>query len=176
MKLHRLASLPLVAIAVGSVVLTGCSPTSDPTPTPTPAFASEEEAFAAAEETYRAYTDATNATDLGEPKTFEPVFALLTDQAQSAARKNFSEYHANGIRRTGKSSFDTFTPVEFTEATVTVRLCIDVSDVDLVGVDGVSVVPPDRTARQSIEVEFVRAETETGLGISSSVPTEGIAC
>ena len=55
---RTLASTLAAFAVVGALV--GCAPSSEPTPTPT-GFASEAEAFEAAEATYRAYVDATNA-------------------------------------------------------------------------------------------------------------------
>src|SRR5690606_26029635 len=56
----------MTALVLAAVSLSACAPTPTPTPTPTAAFASEEEAFAAAEEVYRAYNDAGNARRNGE--------------------------------------------------------------------------------------------------------------
>lgn len=62
-------------------MLSACTPTPepDPKPTKTALFASDEEAFKAAEETYRAYTDADNAHRRGEaddPQDFLTGMAL----------------------------------------------------------------------------------------------------
>lgn len=176
MILRRSPTPALGLLALAVIVLSGCSPEPQPTPTPPPAFASEEEAFAAAEEVYRAYTEATNATDLADPKTFEAVYERLVDEAESSARENFAEFYANGLQRSGTSSFDTFTPVSFRDEIVTVRLCLDVSGVDLVDAAGVSVVPADRPPRQPIEVEFVQADASADLLIASMISTENITC
>lgn len=170
---HRLGALALVAV---SVALAGCSPAPSPTPTPTAAFASEEEAFAAAEETFQEYTDATNGTDLSDPSSFTAVFDWLTDDALSAARENYSQFHAARITRTGRSTFDTFTPSEYSADLVTAHACLDVSMVALTYPDGASAVPPDRPPRQAIEVHFVSATTDTALAIASTSPTEAIQC
>ncbi|WP_431806314.1 hypothetical protein [Microbacterium paraoxydans] len=158
--------------------LTACTSTADPAPTPTatPFFASKKEAFAAAEETYRAYRDAANATVLSDTKTFEPVYAWLRSDALRASRKSLTNYHAEGVTRVGDSTFDTFTPVSYDGASITVRLCFDVSKVDVVDAAGVSIVAPDRPARQPLEVEFRRAETTTGLAVYSSVATQRLSC
>ncbi|HOQ22628.1 MAG TPA: hypothetical protein PLN62_09415, partial [Microbacterium sp.] len=67
-------TFPAVGAALLALALvTGCAPEPAPTPTPT-GFASDDEAFAAAEATYRAYVDALNAVDLSDPATFEPVY------------------------------------------------------------------------------------------------------
>ena len=69
----------LAALTLVTGLLAGC--VGDPGPVETtPGFASEEEAFAAAEETYRAYVDALNQVDLSDPETFEPVFAWTTGE------------------------------------------------------------------------------------------------
>ena len=56
--LARIASIAAAAAVV--VMLSGCVAEPAPSPTPTSPFASEEEAFAAAEDTTRAYVDANN--------------------------------------------------------------------------------------------------------------------
>src|SRR5688500_5990965 len=67
-------SVALAAPALVTGLLAGCAGDPEPAET-THGFASEEEAFAAAEETYRAYVDALNQVDLSDPETFEPVLA-----------------------------------------------------------------------------------------------------
>lgn len=163
-------------MAMIAVMLTGCAPTPTPTPTPTAPFASEEEAFAAAEETYRAYTDATNRTDLDDPKTFAPVYDWLVGEALTAAIENYGEFHAAKITRTGASTFDTFDPTKYSPTRITVRLCLDVSNVELFDATGASAVPVDRPPRRPIEVEFVPAGTPTTLAISSTIPTSEHPC
>ena len=136
----------------------GCTPTPEPTPTPT-GFASDAEAFRAAEETYRAYVDALNQVDLADPKTFEPVFAWTTGDANRAARKSFTEMHANGWTVEGLSlpllvelrAFDR------SSQTVSLSVCLNVSDVQLRDAAGESVVAADRRDVQSMAVDMARA-------------------
>ena len=59
MRIARRTAGLLIALAIATTV-SACTPEPAPTPTPT-GFASEDEAFRAAEETYRAYVDALNA-------------------------------------------------------------------------------------------------------------------
>lgn len=171
----RVASvLALLAVLIGATV--GCGSKRPPSPTPTPLFASEEEAFAAAEETYSAYADATNATDLMDPATFEPVFAWLVESANESARKTYSGLHAEGLTRSGVTTFDSFTPRDFDGERIRADLCIDVSQVTVVDSSGASVVPIDRPVRQPVEVIFVEAKTSTNLAISSSSTSEALEC
>ncbi len=82
----------MTALVLAAVTLSACAPTPTPSPTPTAAFASEEEAFAAAEEVYRAYIAASNDVDFQDPSTFEPLADYTTgdyylDEAQAAEIK-----------------------------------------------------------------------------------------
>ncbi len=160
-------------------MLSACTPEAKPTPEPTKtaAFATDEEAFAAAEETYRAYVDALNASDLRRPESFDPVYVLLTGSALDAERESVSKYQAAELSRTGESTFDQFTPLEAEDDTVTANLCIDVSAVQLSYPDGSSALPPDRVTRDGRKVTFVRGQSPTGLRISSNHAPEGdFAC
>ncbi|MFD5226849.1 hypothetical protein ACFWHT_14630 [Microbacterium sp. NPDC058342] len=157
-------------------MLAACTPPPEPEPTKTALFASDEEAFEAAEETYRAYTDAVNAADLSEPESIEPVYDWLEDPAEAASRKNYSTYYAENVSRSGVTRFDTFTPISFDDGIVTVRLCADASDVDLLDAGGKSVVPEEREARQPLEIEMTEGQTPTGLVIRSNVIARDFPC
>ncbi len=138
----------IAAVALGAAVmlsLAGCT-TPPPTPTPTPAFASDEEAFAAAEATYRAYVDALNQVDLSDPETFEAVYDLTTGEANADDRKTLTAFHADGVSLTGASVITFLEPVNDAAGTDDVRLavCLDVSTVDLLDEQGRSIVDPNR--------------------------------
>lgn len=167
------SALAAAGLLVG--MLSACTPEADPTPTPTKtaAFATDEEAYAAAEETYRAYSDATNASDLTDPDSFEPVFALLAGPALSTERETFSQMRASDLTRTGSVSFDSFTPVSVDGSKVTANVCLDVSAVELTYPDGTSAVPADRPPRTPRTVVFSPGASPTGLKIVSSVLPDG---
>ncbi|MEV8166403.1 hypothetical protein AB0O70_00595 [Microbacterium paraoxydans] len=166
----------LAVLAFGVSLLSGCTPAPESTPTPSPAFTSDEEAFAAAEATYRAYVEASNDTDLSDPASFEDLFAWLRDDALTSAQENFSRFHAEGWKRAGDTSFDRFTPVSFDGESVTALLCVDASAVTLWDGDG-NVVSSDRPDRQPVEVQLVAAPTTaTRLAISSAAATRDLAC
>lgn len=151
---RRLCAL---AILTSVVLLSGCAPTATPTPTPTAAFASEEEAFAAAEKTYRAYTDALNAVDLSNPETFEPVFDLTSGDFEAADRQTLSQLHAEDYEFTGQMAVVEFDginsrpPFDEVEAAV----CVDVSGSDVVDQSGTSVTPSDRPQLNPLRVTFI---------------------
>lgn len=167
------SALAAASLLVG--ILSACTPEAKPTPKPTKtaAFATDEEAFAAAEETYRAYVDALNASDLGDAETFEPVYALLTGTALKAERESLSKYQAADLSRSGDSTFDQFTPLRVDDGTVTANLCIDVSAVQLTYADGSSALPPDRITRDGRKVTFIPGSSSTGLVIASNHDPEG---
>ena len=170
---RRSGVLMMVSIVV---MLAGCAPTPEPTPTPTAAFASEEEAFAAAEETYRAYTDALNAVDLDDPATFEPVFDLTSGDFEAADRRTLSELHAEKyafrgqmtvVRFHGISSRSSFEQVE-------ASVCVDVSGSDVVDQSGNSVTSPDRPDMNPLRVTFVLSDGRLRVDRADRDP--GTAC
>lgn len=158
------------------LMLAGCAPTPEPTPTPTAAFASEEEAFAAAEETYRAYTDALNAIDPKNPETFERTYEFSGGGFQSADRENFSTMHAEGYVIDGDALVTRFVGKEVDESLdrVVAVICVDVSNVTIHDSTGASVVNPNRPDVYEIEVTFKR-DTDR-LRIDSADRIEGTTC
>lgn len=155
--LHRpLPPLATVA-ALSALLLGGCAPAPSPIATPPPAFTSEAEAFAAAEEVYRAYNEAFNAIDLSQPASFEPVFSLTTGDFQRADRKTLSELHAEGYALTGSTEMVFFAPFDVSSGfeRLTAIVCVDVSKSDVTGSDGLSVLPDSRPDINPLRVTFV---------------------
>lgn len=151
MILRRLVAV--VVLAAAAALATGCAP--EPAPSPTaPVFATETEAFAAAEATYRAYVDALNQVDLSDPTTFEAVFAWTTGDLNAADRKGLTGYFAEGMVLTGQSSVLLIEPLSFDSKTVVVTLagCLDVREIDVLNAVGDSVVESDRTDVQSLTI------------------------
>jgi len=165
--ISRVARVSL-ALAIVLGMATGCQPKPEPSPTG-PVFATEEEAFAAAEETYRAYVDALNQVDLSDPETFEAVYAWTTGDFSAEERKTLSRMHADAWKVSGASQIARIERLEasdrFTE--VTLGSCVDVSTVSLVDADGVSQVAPDRPDMQTTKVDMTAsASSPTGLLIA----------
>jgi hypothetical protein len=166
----------LVAVALAGM-LTGCAPASEPSPTTTSTFADEAQAFAAAEETYRAYVDALNAVDLSDPATFEDVYAWTTGEANVEAREGFTQMHADGWTVSGASTPTVVSPQAIGGDqfdTAEVAICLDVSEVKLIDTTGASVVGTDRPDVQSMLVTLERTpSTPTGWAISEFSGREG---
>ncbi|MGC5223045.1 hypothetical protein ACPW96_10655 [Micromonospora sp. DT81.3] len=145
----------LVTLAVVAGLLSGCVGEPAPAET-TPAFVSEDEAFAAAEETYRAYVDAVNQVDLSDPETFEPVFALTTGEANAAARESFSQMHADGWAVAGDSIPTVIEDgaQEGLPDSLQLSICLVVSDVRVLDSEGASVVSDDRGDVHSMTIHL----------------------
>ncbi len=141
--------------ALLSLALAACTPEPAPTPTPT-GFASEEEAFAAAEATLRAYVEATNSIKIEDPVTFEPLLALTTGDQKSFDKKRLAQYHADDYSVSGTTLVTAVQRGEWLPAdgTTTLLACLDVSDVDVMDASGASIVDDDRPAQQSLTFSF----------------------
>lgn len=168
--------LSLIALIVTAAVSAGCAPTPVPSPTPTAAFASREEAFAAAEQTYRAYTDALNHVDPAQPVTFENTYKFSSGNFRRADRKNFSTMHAKGYTIDGDALVIRFVgevsvpPYDRVRAIV----CLDVSHVSVRDQSGASVVNPNRPDIYELEVNFKSSAGR--LRIDSAERIEGKTC
>lgn len=139
----------MVALAgalAACIALSGCLGTApEPTPTPTAAFASEEEAFAAAEETYRAYIGALNARredplSVPDPYTFLVGEALENDLALER------ELEAQGLRAVGDGLVDRVDPTSADPelGDVAIEVCLNATQVRILNSSGEDVTPPDR--------------------------------
>lgn len=121
-------SAALLAATALAAALTACAPASAPTPSPTPTgFASEEEAFAAAEATYRAYVDASNRLLAGD-STASPL-AFLAGQALTDEQEVQRLLEESGQRLEGEFRIKSFTNESWTSDQVQAYVCLDLSNV-----------------------------------------------
>ncbi|WP_375384522.1 hypothetical protein [uncultured Microbacterium sp.] len=163
--------LSIVALALAAVIMSGCSGQPDPVAS-TPAFTSEEQAFAAAEQTYRNYVDALNQVDLSDPQTFEAVYSWTTGDANAAARKSFTQMSADHWTVSGKSVASTVAPIlagdEWMDS-VALAVCLNVSDVDVVDESGQSKVSATRGAVQSMRVSLTSSHASPTRWLVSTI-------
>lgn len=163
----------VTAAALGAflvLALAGCTTPESPEPTPTPGFSSEEEAFAAAEATYRAYVDALNQVDLSDPETFEQLYDWTVGELNASDRKQFSEWHAQELTKSGEARVQGVTGDGYDRESgeVAIEACYDVSNVDIVNADGESVVSAERPNEQPLEITLTPSpDSATGLAIVS---------
>lgn len=165
--------LALLALAAGT--LCACTPTPAPSPTPTAAFATEEEAFAAAEEVYRDYMSAFNEIDLQDPATFEPLSRFTGGEYLTSEKESLSEMHARGDIRGGQIKVISFEGSEYSEpGTVLATTCNDVSSTTFTDSEGINLVPPDRPDRYALLLTF--EWEKSSLFLESAAPTMDPTC
>lgn len=175
----RRASLGLVALlAVG---LTGCAgtPAPDPSGSPSPAatrFASEEEAFAAAEELYRSHVDGLNAYHAGD-STYDPGRYLSgealqeeKDVLQQMAELNLTVEGAVVVHSLARASFEE----EAGAVTVGLQSCLDYSGTRILDSTGKDVTP-ERENLIALDVSIATVDSAR-LAIVRSTVSESVQC
>ncbi len=143
------------AVALAASVLFGASActSAEPDPTATPPFASEAEAFAAAEATYRAYVDALN--DRRADGTSEPTDYLIGDALESDLDAS-RQLAAAGLTIVGETVVAAFAPKSYSRTDgVAASVCLDSSHTHVTDDQGNDVTPPDRDERSLLAVTFV---------------------
>ena len=172
----RRAAAAAIVLALALGMTTACQP--EPAPSASgPVFANEEEAFAAAEETYRAYVDALNQVDLSDPETAEAVLVWTIGKANDEDRQGYERLREAGATVNGKSLLVSASHESASDLanawTVVLGVCLDVSDVKLEDAEGTSMVDPSRPDIQSIDVNLVSSDkTPTGLAIAETGPAQ----
>ncbi len=139
------------------IALTGClGSTPEPTPTPTAVFSSEEEAFAAAEETYRAYIDAVNAR-YADPASDPDPQSFLIGSALEADIASAQEMDRLGIHIVGASVVRDVSQVsaKADAGDVVIRACLDSTAARVLNQAGVDVTVADRDPTVLAEVHMI---------------------
>jgi hypothetical protein len=147
-------------VAMAAFVLTGCLGTSpEPTPTPTGVFASEEEAFAAAEETYRAYVDAENKR-WADPRSAPDPQSFLIGDALERDIDSRQEADQLGLHIEGESEVVSVSPVsaDLTTGRAVVRACVDSTHARVMNQAGEDVTLPDRDETVLAEIHLTRVD------------------
>lgn len=154
----RLAVTTL-ALAMVAALATGCQPEPQPAPS-NRIFATEEEAFAAAEETYRAYVDALNQrradpSSMPDPQTFLTGHALEVDidTQQQLAQSGLALGGSTLVTRVNHIS------VDLTTGSVRLDVCLDSSDTQVLGADGQDLTPLERQPVSLLQVDLVAIES-----------------
>lgn len=169
-RMRHLAGAALCAVVL-ALLATGCTPDPAPTPSPT-GFASDEEAFAAAEATYRAYVDAVNARNAGATTGPKPT-DFLTGAALQGELDSQRQFDELGIKLGGPMEVTAFDRAEVGESTASGLVCLDVSKARVIDAESNDVTPVDRADRLGLAVDFVWAPG--GAIISQSLPSDS-AC
>ncbi|WP_194408975.1 hypothetical protein [Microbacterium cremeum] len=157
MILRATGAAALVAVSI--IALAGCfGSTPEPTPTPTAVFSSEEEAFAAAEETYRAYIDAVNARRT-DPQSEPDPLAFLSGSAFESELAAQRDLDAAGLRPVGDGVVDRVDHLAAQPRTgeVELRVCINAAEVRVLDREGEDVTSPERADLTLLHVYLVPA-------------------
>jgi len=146
-------------LALAGCVPTSTHPTASPHPSATPVFASDAEALAAAEKAYAAYLKVSDQLAQGGWKDVDSLVPYARGAALSNDLKTAKELSSKSLRQVGTTSFDSARLESLEDhgdgtAVVTVYLCLDVSEVDVLGPSGASVVPSSRQSRVPLEVDI----------------------
>jgi len=138
----------------GILLLAGCAPTPPgPSPEPSVVFMTDDEAFAAAEATYRAYVDALNqywSNDKRDAVTDYLTGAALADEL--AGRELLA---ASRQDVTGRAELSGMSDVRRVGTRISALLCLDTSATRLVNEFGEDITPTQRSTRTQLAVEFV---------------------
>lgn len=171
---HSLSGLGALALIAGAVA--GCAPTPAPTPTPTAAFASEEEAFAKAEEVYRAYIDALNAYRAGEAGPSPDKF--LTGELLDSEIAASEEMEKSGTRIVGETRITKFngttSDIHSSVGSIEATACLDVTSARAIDDTGADVTTPGRSDLYAIHVTFVGSRSS--LLVSEYEVAPGTPC
>ena len=165
------------AVLSGMLVLglAGCTQPEPAEPTPTPAFSSDEEAFAAAEKTYRAYVDALNARHANAAATPPPTDFLIGQALESEleTQRVLAEQKRSIV---GDAKMTRFAGTDFANdlGAVTAVACLDVSSSRVVDSEGTDVTPSDRPPVLALELVFV--PIGAGLAVSESAVADDQTC
>ncbi|MDN3310782.1 hypothetical protein QWJ90_07560 [Microbacterium oryzae] len=161
--------LILVTAATAVMTLTGCVPEPAPTPSPT-GFASEEEAFAAAEATYRAYIDALNARNAGDEDADPERF--LTGEPLAADRRTRANLEESGRSIQGDLQVLDFIPQNFSQIESSFEIgalvCIDASAAEIIDEAGATVTPEEARQLYALSVSLTSAGPALKIAASES--------
>jgi len=179
-----------IAGVAGAVVLlvgtSGCAaepapaPTSSSSSSPTPAgpvFASDEEALAAATEAYANYQAMADRIDSEGGREPERIAPYVSTTYLPTAIEDFTGFQEANARSIGVTKFRVHEAQQLDysdpeETSISVYICDDVSEVDVVDENGVSLVSESRNPITPFEVGFVLDETRS-LVIGSRAVWEG---
>ena len=153
------------AIVVALVTLAGCATTPAPapttaTPTTAPVFASDEEALAAATEAYARFQEMSDQIDNDGGGMPERIAPFVSESYYPLAVEQSDGFREARARSVGMTSFlvDSAQQLAYPspeETSISLYVCDDVTEVDVIDEHGVSMVSDTRAAITPFEVGFV---------------------
>jgi hypothetical protein len=169
----------LVAVVALLAVVCGCTP-DEPQPKPSPAstsdapFADEDEALAAAQETYEEFMAVANSIMAEGGASPERLDAIATPSVAAFEKRGFEKLVARDLKVGGTSIVTTailqsYTPTSTDGRGIVVSyFCVDGSAVTVVDGSGASVVDESVPALTAFQVTFDLLETSPSRLVVSS--------
>lgn len=152
------------AVLLASLALTGCSPRPALTASPSaatdaPIFASDDEALAAATEAYAAYLEASNQISNEGGEGADRIGAFVTNALSPSEVEGLAAFQGANAHTVGSTSFNVFSmqSAEYANAehtSVSLYVCEDVTNVEVVDSNGMSLVSPTRMPLTAFDVHF----------------------
>ena len=172
MRSFRLAAVA-ASLLLTSIVVTACAASPEgESASPTPMFASDEEAFAAAEATYAEFIAATNSA-LANPDDSSRQSALLVGAAYADELRAHRDLLSSGRSVTGEYSVNNVTRISADDITVTLAACLDASQTRLLSASGEDITPSNRDAIVPLKLTFALVGGSVLLSESIGYPGSG---
>lgn len=153
--------LPVLAISIASLTLVGCS-TTTPEAIPTsssveqaPAFASDEEALAAAQAAYAEYLSVSDQIARDGGANPERLRDIVSPNLYKEMESAFNSMKDDGLHSVGVTTFDSLHIEKRDDNSASIYLCVDVSQNLLFNTTGENVTPSSRMNRVPLVVNFV---------------------
>lgn len=156
----RRSPLITTAVVAAAIGLAGCTPAPVPEPTPTPLFASEAEAFKAAEQVFGQFVRAKNQAQNGDRNANSQQFLVgsaLEDDIRAEREQGKSGIHIEGTSTVVSFSLKKFdTELRSVESVA----CIDVSKSRVVDANGEDSTPTNRQPIVAVTIKTMPLRTE----------------
>jgi hypothetical protein len=149
------------------------APAAETTPAPTekpPVFASNDEALAAATAFYLSYQEIANTISRDGGADPHRIAAFVTEDMLPGEIATFERLTARGVHLVGDIDFDSMSvqSADLKSGSINLYMCLDVSNGEVVGADGISVAPPDRPLRYPLVVALVQNGENSQLLLEKS--------
>ncbi|MFU8947177.1 hypothetical protein ACLRGF_10655 [Mycetocola zhadangensis] len=167
---RALAVSATLLVVAASVACT--TPAPKPTPTPTAIFASEDEALAAATDTYEKYTAAFDEANSRGGSDMSSLESYVTPEhladLNQPGRLEENGWHTSGVSTFHVVGLDSVLD-DGALVELGLNLCRDISEVRVLSADGTDVTPADRLNVLPLTVHFVSHETSPERLIVSEI-------
>jgi hypothetical protein len=157
----------LTAVGVGFLLIFGAGCAAEPiavptsaAPTPAPAFASDEEALAAATEAYARYQEMADEITGDGGNAPERIAPFVSETYLPVEVHQYDDYRVAQARSVGRTSFAVASAQQLDygnadNTSIALYICDDVSGIDVLDKTGASLVTESRVEVTPFEVGFV---------------------